>query len=458
MPVLDRGLEAERIDREGAMLQTHAPDAAAEQRRQLLVAASEIEDDRDGVVLLGVRDDEIQQERLAAPRRAEDERVADVVAVQIPEVRRLMIGLEDRQTLAAAEVRAGAVPGVQGEQEAQVRDVGIEEREAPQIVRRIAGHDREPGVQEVVTLLVECSVVPGKGFHALRDAPIEPVRVAVVDHDRQRAVAEEMPAHLHLGQALPQLADGRARGVVDEHLLRPRLRAHVVDHRDALVEEVPPACVEVAAHRGVRPPLPLQAGDERARHAVEVLQHVRERLGRRLLHRQRLDAVAVDLEVVAVAVDGRVGRRRSRDACRASGARTRPCGARSSGVAEARGRPRPSARSVGATASAHCVVNACAFWWRCDSARASCSCMAAVIPRDGEHLSDGVATGDLREASESRQRARSVRPALVEDDEVQLELEERVGLRRESAPLGSSAPRRRRDGRDGRRRSAPLGA
>ena len=50
-----------------AVRQAHPPDAAAEQRRQLLVAAAEIEDDRDGVVLLRVRDDEVQEERLAAP-------------------------------------------------------------------------------------------------------------------------------------------------------------------------------------------------------------------------------------------------------------------------------------------------------------------------------------------------------------------------------------------------------
>ena len=38
-------------------------------------------------------------------------------------------------------------------------------------------------------------------------------------------------------------------------------------------------------------------------HRVEVLQHVRERLRRRLLHRQHLDAVVVDVEMVAVALD-----------------------------------------------------------------------------------------------------------------------------------------------------------
>ena len=45
--------------------------------------------------------------------RARDERVADVVVVEVPEVRRLMLGLEDRQALAAAEMGAGALARVQ---------------------------------------------------------------------------------------------------------------------------------------------------------------------------------------------------------------------------------------------------------------------------------------------------------------------------------------------------------
>ena len=106
--VLRGRLEAERVDGEGAVRQAHPPDAAAEQRGQLLVAPAEVEDDRDGVVLLRVREDEVQQERLAAPGRAQDERVADIVVVQVPEVRRLVLGLEDREALAAAEMRAAS--------------------------------------------------------------------------------------------------------------------------------------------------------------------------------------------------------------------------------------------------------------------------------------------------------------------------------------------------------------
>ena len=131
---------------------------------------------------------------LPLPGGALDERVPDVVVVQVPEVRRLMLGLEDREAFAAAEMRAGALARCASvNRKLRSATLVFRSGEAPQVVRRVAGHDREPGVQEVVALLVECAVVPGKDFHALGDAPIEPARVAVVDHDRQRAGAEEWP-------------------------------------------------------------------------------------------------------------------------------------------------------------------------------------------------------------------------------------------------------------------------
>ena len=234
-----------------AMRQAHPPDAAAEQRRQRVVAAAEIEDDRDGVVLLRVRQQEVQQERLAAtPSRPGPATWPDVVVMQVPEVRRLVLGLEDRQALAAAEVRARPRARVQREQEAQIRDVRVQQRQAAQIVGAVAGHDREPGIQEVVTLLVE----------VLRRARQRPSRTRrrvrsrrrgswSYGDDRQRAGAEEVAVDLHLGEALAELVDGGRRGVVDEHLLGLRLRTEVVDQRDPLVEEVTAPCVQVAAHR-----------------------------------------------------------------------------------------------------------------------------------------------------------------------------------------------------------------
>ena len=65
------------------------------ERRELPIAVAEIEDDRQRVVLLRVRDQEVEQEALAAAGGAEDERVADVLDVQIEAVRRLVRRLED---------------------------------------------------------------------------------------------------------------------------------------------------------------------------------------------------------------------------------------------------------------------------------------------------------------------------------------------------------------------------
>ena len=81
--------------------------AAVEERRELPIAVPEIEDDRQRVVLLGVHHQEVQQEALAAAGGAEDERVTDVVHVQIEVVRRLVLGLEDCQGL-GVQVRSCA--------------------------------------------------------------------------------------------------------------------------------------------------------------------------------------------------------------------------------------------------------------------------------------------------------------------------------------------------------------
>ena len=41
--------------------------------------------------------------------------------------------------------------------------------------------------------------------------------------------AEEVAVDFHVGEGLPQLVHGGAGGLVDEHLLGPRLRTEVVD-------------------------------------------------------------------------------------------------------------------------------------------------------------------------------------------------------------------------------------
>src|SRR4051812_17922086 len=122
--MLRRRLEREGIDRVVAGTETHFEVAASKQSRELAVAVAEVEDDRERVVLLRVRRDEIGQEALPAAGRTQNERVSHVLHVQVERVCRVMRGLEYRECL-AAKVAAGPLARVEGEQEAHIRSVRL---------------------------------------------------------------------------------------------------------------------------------------------------------------------------------------------------------------------------------------------------------------------------------------------------------------------------------------------
>ena len=101
---------------------------------------TDVEDDGLRRVLLGVRDQEVQQKALAAARRAKHEGVADVLNVEVERVRRPVGRLEHRERL-PSQVRAHRVAVIQREQEAQIRDVGFEQREPAEVVSAVAWDD-----------------------------------------------------------------------------------------------------------------------------------------------------------------------------------------------------------------------------------------------------------------------------------------------------------------------------
>ena len=84
----------------------------------MLVAAAEVEDERQRVVLLGVRQQEVQQKRFAAAGGAENECMGDVAAVEVEEVGRPALGFEHGEVL-GAEVRVAGLAGVRGELEGE---------------------------------------------------------------------------------------------------------------------------------------------------------------------------------------------------------------------------------------------------------------------------------------------------------------------------------------------------
>ena len=107
-------------------------------------------------------------------------------------------------------------------------------------------------------------------FIASAAVRLQGARLGAVQHQRQRARAEEVAVDFDLGQGVAELPHGGAGRVVDQHLLGLCLGRDVVDQRDALVEEVPAAGLDVAPHAVARRALPLETGDELAGHGDEI--------------------------------------------------------------------------------------------------------------------------------------------------------------------------------------------
>src|SRR5438045_2544109 len=101
------------------MRQADAPHAAAQLSRELLVTAAQIEDDGDRVIFLNVRQDEVQQEGLPRPRGALDKDVAHVVMVEVPEIRRVVLGFEHGEMFRPAKVCAPSFSSLEREEKAQ---------------------------------------------------------------------------------------------------------------------------------------------------------------------------------------------------------------------------------------------------------------------------------------------------------------------------------------------------
>ena len=141
---------------------------AAEELRDAPEAAPEVEEEGVGAVLLGVRGEEVEEEALPGAGLPEDERVGDVLGVEVEVVERLVLGLEEGQVLVAQV----SVPGLalrEREDEGEVGGVAVGQEEPPQVVGVAPGERRVVGVQDVVGLLEDGAVVGGEGLVDLGD-------------------------------------------------------------------------------------------------------------------------------------------------------------------------------------------------------------------------------------------------------------------------------------------------
>ncbi len=118
------GRERKRIDFEILRFQAHANIGAAEQLRQAFKTSAQVENEGVRCVLLETGDQEIEQKRLPRAGSPEDHGVRDIAVMEIQKIRRVVIGLKDRQIL-RAQVPVADFARIERKQKREVRVVGV---------------------------------------------------------------------------------------------------------------------------------------------------------------------------------------------------------------------------------------------------------------------------------------------------------------------------------------------
>ncbi len=99
-----------------------------------------------------------------------------VLDVQVERVRRAMRGLEDRQRL-PPQMHALTLTLIEREHEAQIRGIRLQERQPSHIVCAVSRDDAQPGVQEIVRLVEQQTVVDGERLPRFRGLLLESTSV-----------------------------------------------------------------------------------------------------------------------------------------------------------------------------------------------------------------------------------------------------------------------------------------
>ena len=123
-----RERQTERVDRKSASLDSDRQIAAFEEPGQALVAAAQVEDERARLVLLKVRQQEVEEETLPAARGSENEGMRVVLVVEVEKIGSARLALKDRQVL-GAQMGVLEVSGALRKEKAQVGVVGVQEPE-----------------------------------------------------------------------------------------------------------------------------------------------------------------------------------------------------------------------------------------------------------------------------------------------------------------------------------------
>ena len=217
--VLVGGFQREGIDGEAGVLQPDVQVCAAEDARQRFVAAAQVEDEGQRLILLQrLQDGKPAVNDLPAPVAPSSSVWATSPECKIHVVRRAMRRFEDGEIL-AFEMRVPPRAAIDGKQERQVGVIGVECPLLAKVELLVAGHRGEERIQQVVAFLIQQAVMLGEQLLELRDGMFHLHAVLVVDHDRQRELTEVLALHAHRGQRAAKLRDGGLLGVIDQFIL-----------------------------------------------------------------------------------------------------------------------------------------------------------------------------------------------------------------------------------------------
>ena len=300
--------QRERIDLEIFGFQANANIRAAKELREAFEASAQIEDEGVRIVFLKIGDEEIEQETFAGAGSPKNHGVGHIAVVEIQVVRRVVIGLQDREIF-LAQMGVAGLATVKGEEKREIRVVGVEQIQGTQVEDVVAGNRREKGVQQVVFFLIELGIMDAEDFVEVGARTVHLGHIQVINHDGQGKLAKVIPVQLDFLDAFAEFPDLGFLGIVEKYVLcRSVVETDLAREGTLGVVKVAALGLDDAAHlAGI---LFFPFGDDViVRFDFEQsFEDERKALRGGFFECQNLDVVIVHAQMPAMAFDGRFGK------------------------------------------------------------------------------------------------------------------------------------------------------
>src|ERR1700730_6929073 len=164
--------QRERVDGEVSRLLADIEVRPADDRRNRLEAAADIENEGQRCVLLRVLQKEITKIRFPTPRHPENQRVGNLAVMQVEKVGGTVVGFERGQVF-RTEMRVRLFAGQDRKEKRQVGVVRVEQIHLAKVHCIVARHSGEIGVELVVAFREQIAICVGEDCSKLAHESIE---------------------------------------------------------------------------------------------------------------------------------------------------------------------------------------------------------------------------------------------------------------------------------------------